>query len=233
MNQSRRTTKEKKYVVTPYEGGGHYGSDEKKFPNVLRAIIVGSSNCGKTTLLMNFIYKDWLNYQYLYVFSKSLDQPLYKTLQERYSQVECEIGHQISFFFDKCEDVISVDECKPNSLAVFDDCLLEKQGEIKHYFTRGRHKKISCIYLSQCYNLVDRQVIRNNANMIFVFPQNKHYLKNIYNDYVGSDMSLTDFTNLCNSCWEANYGFLTINLTKKRDEGKYLNQLNEICLLKR
>lgn len=218
--------KRTKYDITVYDGRGVVTKNEKKFPDDLRALIVGSSNCGKTTLLMNFIYKDWLSYEYLYVFSKSLNQPLYTTLQERYAKVEQDLGHKICFIFNSCEDLVSVDECNPNSLVVFDDCILENQKEIKNYFTRGRHKNISCIYLSQCYNLVDRQVIRNNINMIFVFPQNKHYLKNIYDDHVGSDMTLSEFSQLCGKCWMKNHGFLTINLTKKR--GKYSCQLNEI-----
>lgn len=218
-----------KYVVTTYDGGDLV-QHERKFPDVWRAIIVGASNCGKTTLLMNFIYKSWLSYEYLYIFSKSLDQPLYTALLERYAKVERDLGHQICFTFDRCENVVPVDECNPNSLVVFDDCLLENQKEIKNYFTRGRHKEISCIYLSQCYNLVDRQVIRNNVNMVFVFPQNKHYLKNIYNDYVGSDMTLSEFAELCDKCWKMAYGFLTINLTKKPDAGKYSCQLDEISL---
>lgn len=217
----------KKYVVTAYDGGDlERRHNEKKFPDLLRAIIVGSSNCGKTTLLLNFIYKDWLNYDYLYIFSNSLDQPVYRKLLERFAGVERDLGRQICFTFDRCEGVLSVDDCNPNSLVVFDDCLLENQKEIKNYFMRGRHKKISCIYLSQCYNLVDRQVIRNNVNMVFVFPQNKHYLKCIYNDYVGSDMTLAKFSDFCDKCWKLDYGFVTLNLTEKRNDRKYSCQLN-------
>lgn len=217
------------YTVTSY-GGAMDRTNRAKFPKIMRAIIVGPSNCGKTTLLMNFIYKDWLIHEYLYIFSKSLNQPLYIELLERYSALERELGKKVCFSFNKCDDMVPVDECYPDSLVVFDDCLLEKQHEIKNYFTRGRHKNISCIYLSQCYNLVDRQVIRNNVNMVFIFRQNKHYLKNIYDDFVGSDMTLAQFSQLCNQCWDKTHGFLMMDLSKKRDFGKYQCQLNEISL---
>lgn len=225
MKKSQKTKKE--YVVTPY--GSQPQKNSRKFPDVMRGIIIGSSNCGKTTLLMNFIYKNWIDFTYLYIFSKSLNQPLYRELLDRYRSVESKVGQEICFPFANCEDMVSVDECHPDSLVVFDDCLLEKQIEMKNYFTRGRHKNISCFYLAQCYNLIDRQVIRNNVNIVFIFSQNKHYLTNIYNDFVAGDMTMNE-SNLCAQCWEKEHGFITIDLTKKKDCGKYQCQLNEIIL---
>jgi len=40
------------------------------------------------------------------------------------------------------EDIISVDECKSNSLVVFDDYILDKQDRMKEYFIRSRSKNI-------------------------------------------------------------------------------------------
>jgi len=34
---------------------------------------------------------------------------------------------EIAHFYSNCEDLISVDKCKPNSLVVFDDCVNIKQ----------------------------------------------------------------------------------------------------------
>lgn len=49
-------------------------------PNNIRGIICGPSNCGKTTLLFRFLLKDYIEYNRLYIFSKSLNQPEYKLL---------------------------------------------------------------------------------------------------------------------------------------------------------
>jgi len=49
---------------------------------------------------------------------------------------------EIVHFYDNCEDIISVDECEPNSLIIFDDCVnMRQQYVVKDYFVRGQHKK--------------------------------------------------------------------------------------------
>ena len=51
-------------------------------PQNIRGLIVGKSNCGKTTLLLNLLLQpDWLDYNHLYVFGKSLHQQEYRILK--------------------------------------------------------------------------------------------------------------------------------------------------------
>ena len=203
--------------------------DEKsKKQQPIRLLIIGSSGSGKTTLLLNFIYKRLIPYTNLYVFSKSLEQSSYIKLQKRFKNIELNIKKKISYFFSSCEDIIPLSECKPNSLIIFDDCILENQSIIKEYFVMGRHKNISCIYLSQCFSKVDIQLIRNNLNMLCIFKQNEHYTKKIYDNFVGSDMNFNQFKDICNDCWKENFGFLTINLLLKPNKGKYMNKFCDI-----
>lgn len=198
------------------------------FPNPLRCLIIGSSGSGKTNLLLNFIYnKDGLRFKNLYVFSRSIEQPAYRQLRKRYNQVENEIKKTISHFFSTSEELIPLDECEPNSLVVFDDCLLGEQTKIKDYFIRGRHKQISCIYLSQSYGRVDMQVIRNNINLLCAFNQNKYYTKRIFDDFVGSDMNFNQFEKMCTRCWENPYGFVSIHMTRQLRNCKYTSMLNK------
>ena len=43
------------------------------FPRSIRGLIVSKSNCGKTTLLLNFLLrKGWLDYNNFIIFGKSL-----------------------------------------------------------------------------------------------------------------------------------------------------------------
>ena len=57
-------------------------SNHVLLPKSIRGIIVGKSGCGKTTLLLNLLLNpDWLDYDKLFVFSKSLFQPEYQVLR--------------------------------------------------------------------------------------------------------------------------------------------------------
>ena len=52
-------------------------------PSNIRALIIGKINCGKTTLLMNFLLEpNWLDYTHLYVFGRSLHQLEYKIIKK-------------------------------------------------------------------------------------------------------------------------------------------------------
>lgn len=54
-------------------------------PKSVRGLIIGKSNCGKTTLLMNLLLqRDWLDYNHLYVFGLSLHQMEYQLLQKAF-----------------------------------------------------------------------------------------------------------------------------------------------------
>ena len=56
--------------------------NNKLLPPSIRGLIVGKSNCGKTTVLLNLLLKsDWLDYDHLYVFGKSLHQKEYTILK--------------------------------------------------------------------------------------------------------------------------------------------------------
>ena len=56
-------------------------------PRNIRGIIIGKSNCGKTTLLLNLLLQPkWLDYNHLYVFGKSLHQKEYQILKKGYEE---------------------------------------------------------------------------------------------------------------------------------------------------
>ena len=52
-------------------------------PDSIRGLICGSSNCGKTTLILNLLINPgWLDYNHLFVFGKSLHQKEYQILRK-------------------------------------------------------------------------------------------------------------------------------------------------------
>ena len=54
--------------------------------------------------------------------------------------------------------------------------------------------------------------------------------KNLYQDKNSMDMTLNEFNNLFNSCWNEKYQPLTIDMTKDRYQGRYRLGLNSIFI---
>ncbi len=102
-----------------------------------------------------------------------------------------------------------------DSIIIFDDILTENQSKIANFFLRGRHKNISCFYLSQSYTKIPKKSgIRENFNYLILFQQDLINLRQIYAEYV-NDLTFENFKILCNKCWKEPYGFLVIDVEGK------------------
>ena len=126
-------------------------------------------------------------------------------------------------FFETASDVPDPRDLnsEDKNFMIFDDLLLERQNKCECYYIRGRQSNVDCFYLSQNYFKLPRQTIRENANFICLFPQNLKNINHIYNDHVGEDMTREEFRKFCHECWEKPHGFAVIDLTSKKDAGKY------------
>uniref|UniRef100_A0ABD2W597 Uncharacterized protein n=1 Tax=Trichogramma kaykai TaxID=54128 RepID=A0ABD2W597_9HYME len=188
-------------------------------PDTMRALFVGPSNCGKTNCLLALItHPNGLRFENVYIYSKSLNQPKYKFLQELLEPID---GMQYLAFNDQ-ESVISPEEALPNSIMIFDDIACEKQDSVKAFFCMGRHKNVDSFYLSQSYARVPKHLVRDNVNFLIVFQQDETNIKHIYSDHVNTDMSFTRFKDLCTHCWNGDkHGFLVIDKDSQLNEGRY------------
>lgn len=141
------------------------------------------------------------------------------------SDIECS-------FFDSAEDVPDPRELNSENknLMIFDDLLLEKQNKCESYYIRGRHSNVDCFYLSQNYFMLPRQTIRENANFICLFRQDHKNINHIYNDHVSSDMTKDEFKSLCKKSWDQPHGFVVIDLTSKKHNGKYRSGLDDFFI---
>lgn len=104
-------------------------------PKSIRGLIIGKSNCGKTTLLLNLLLRPgWLDYNQLYVYAKSLHQMEYKILQKllehRFPKETA-----IKLFEHKNQlkdyDPLDVIDYYSNKLSK-----MEKQDVISHFFDK-------------------------------------------------------------------------------------------------
>lgn len=197
-------------------------------PSAIRGIICGPSNCGKTNVLMSLLESpQGLHFENLYVYSKSLQQPKYRYLENLMLGID-EIGY---FTFSNNSEVIPPVEALPNSIFVFDDVACDKQDAIREYFAMGRHSNVDCFYLCQTYAKIPKHLIRDNANLLIIFKQDGTNLKHLYNDHVNTDMSYQDFCELCNKCWQRKYGFVVIDKDSSMTHGRYRKGFNEFAML--
>ena len=113
---------------------------------------------------------------------------------------------------------------------VFDDLLLEKQNTCESYYVKGKHSNVDGFYLAQNYFKLPRQTIRENANFIGLFPQDLKNLNHIFDDHVGSDITKEEFRQLCKTAWEKQHGFLIIDLSNTKHNGKYRCALDEFYI---
>ena len=99
-------------------------------PENVRGLIIGKSNCGKTTLLLNLLLQtDWLDYDHLYVFGKTLHQQEYRILKKGF-EVGLSKKQIANIFVNQSE----FDKIKQPALEVIDLYAGVKKGNIKAEF---------------------------------------------------------------------------------------------------
>jgi hypothetical protein len=187
-------------------------------PEHIRALVCGSSGCGKTQLILNLLtQQNGIKFENVYVFSKTLFQPKYIALGEIMKELP-EIAY---FTFENAEDVLPPSEARENSVMIFDDIIMEEQSPMRSYFCFGRHKNIDVIYISQSYAKVSKHLIRENANLIILFKMDEMNLKHVYKNHCSSDVSIDNFFEMCRACWEQKFGFLVIDKESDMGKGKF------------
>ena len=197
-------------------------------PSAIRCVICGPSNCGKTNVFISLLESPHgVRFENVYVYSKSLQQPKYRYLEELLTPME-DIGY---FTFSNNVDVIPPSEALPNSIFVFDDVACDKQDTVREYFAMGRHSNVDCFYLCQTYAKVPKHLIRDNANLLVLFKQDGTNLRHVYNDHVNTDMSYEDFHALCRACWQRKYGFVVIDKDgRSLRNGRYRRGFNNFAV---
>ena len=230
-------------------------------PDNVRGLCIGKSNSGKSTLIFNLLLQpDWLDYNHLFVFGKTLHQVEYQILRKGFDSKLSK--QQISNIF-QCQDIFHENElipsqiideysgertgdikaefytdpnmvpdpsdldCNEKNLLLLDDCFLGPQNKIEAFYTRGRQNNCQTIYISQSYFRLPHHTIRENANIIFLFPQDAKNLHHIHADHCDGDMNLEEFKSFCRGVWNnGTHQFVTIDLTSKKNNGKYRENLD-------
>jgi len=195
------------------------------YPNVLRCGIFAPSGGGKTNVLLTILVhmKPFWN---IYLCSKTASQEKYNFLQDLVTSHNNKQSKKIQFHkFTSCNNLPEPEAIEKNSVIIFDDVLTENQSKIANFFLRGRHRDISCFFLSQAYNKISKKSgIRENFNYLILFKQDLINLRQIHLEYV-SDLAFDKFKDICNICWRKPFGFLVIDV--ENDMCRYKRNFQE------
>lgn len=157
-----------------------------------RWLVSGESGSGKTNLVLSAILPPQfrnsespddaiqIKFDKLYLYTKTPEQPKYKLLFQWINTMESEFEQAYGEKLDmvtirtKPEEVISVDDMDSDiiNLCIIDDMITVKNQEVfEDMFIRGRHRNLSCIYITQSYFKTPID-IRKQCNYISLFGVN-------------------------------------------------------------
>ena len=152
-------------------------------PRNMRALIVGKSFCGKSTLLYNLLLKPWLDYENLIVFGKSLHQKEYQIIKSGFDhgfskeQIANVFNNQVPLLeagIDPFQAIEQYDGPKEDNITAhfFDDCDMipdpsELDPRVKHLMVfddcfLGKQSKSEAYYTRGRHNNCDTIFLSQN-----------------------------------------------------------------------
>jgi len=169
-----------------------------------RLAVSGSSDSGKTTMIMNLLMGDkkikedgerYIPCNDVVLIGKFLNEPKWCIVRDFYNKL-AEEGEDVSFRTYSPSDTPDVEEFDPSrsTVVVFEDIMnmpKKIQERIADYFSSGRHSNISPIYVSQRFFLIPK-TIRENVTYISLHrgAGNLSDIKRIISQYTDQAESL-------------------------------------------
>lgn len=149
---------------------------------LFRGIILAPSNAGKTTLVFHIVKNSPNVFSHLHIIARNPDQELYNYMKDK-----------LNGFITVHDSMAppSVDDIQKDSkggiqLVVIDDYSSDKKlqrDKFSHFFIRGRHKRLSTIFLTHSWFATDK-LIRLNSEYLWILKANsRRDLKMVISDF--------------------------------------------------
>lgn len=151
---------------------------------LFRMIVLGPSFSGKNNLVMFILKHSPHTFAHLHIVARNPNQELYEYLKDK-------LEGFITFYDPdappRVEQVrrTSMNSGKPELVIIDDysnDKLLQK-NVFSHFFTRGRHFKLSTIFLSHSYFATDKMIRLNSEYVAILKANSRRDLKLLVTDF--------------------------------------------------
>lgn len=148
--------------------------------NLFRGIILAPSFAGKTNLIFHMIANSPNIYSHLHIIARNPDQELYNYLRDK-------LGANCTFYdSDNPPSVDSIKKLADPQLVIIDDYSNDKKLQknlFSHFFTRGRHKNLSTLFLSHSYFATDKMIRLNSEYVMILKANSKRDLQMLLKDF--------------------------------------------------
>ena len=198
------------------------------FDTPFRSLVVAPSGSGKSNFITNLIAlfcKGKGTYDQIYIFCKSVDEPLYRFLNDKSKGL-----------IEVYEDLLklpALNDLNPSkqTLIIFDDMVLNIKTHpiINEYYIRGRKRGASIMFLSQSY-YSSPKIIRQNINYLVVLKLGGTRDINSILRECSVDLTKDQLLKMYQDATREKFNVLIINLDKSGNE-RYRRNFTDYYIL--
>jgi hypothetical protein len=199
-----------------------------KYP--FKMVVCGPSNCGKSVLILNMIFK-FLVYDTITIVGETVSQQakynIFLNLAELFPKkfiILKSVGNLHMKKYDKnLVNLVLIDDCQ--------ECSKADEKTFNELFTLGRHYNIHSIFLSQDYYKTGIRCRANTTHFIFFKINSQKQINRIHKE-LGAELSKEEFLKLFvdSTDNENDFSFLMIDTTAKQKELRYRKGFNQLFM---
>ena len=94
--------------------------------------------------------------------------------------------------------------------------------KVQMLFKIGRYNNLSIFVITHGFYELPKDTIRENSSIIHHFTTNNFAkVESLHRQLSSTDMLIEEYKYFCNKVWSEDYNFITIDLSKKKNDGEY------------
>lgn len=155
-------------------------NDKLGIQKLFRMILLGPSYSGKTNLVFHILKESPHVYSHLHIIARNPDQELYNYIKEKLQ------GFCTFYDPEAPPSVDAIQKINGLQLVIIDDYSNDKllqKNLFSHFFTRGRHKLLSTIFICHSYFACDKMIRLNSEYVAILKANSKRDLQMVLKDF--------------------------------------------------